>query len=209
MRMLSDEVEFQGERVIVYAARPMDWPVREFAKVPIWFQGRKYFLRTKREGSKPPATIYELCPWPADLHEASVREIVYDEAYVRTRDEAATETSTNIVVHFILLPFYPFLGLFWSGFKQRVLSPIGFEERSITNASLVLTANLCIVQAIFTGWLLGGTFTYLLNRPLRALDWSILLLLMVDSVARGGQALQSDVERRWGFCEWLWPRRGT
>src|SRR3989442_11606184 len=42
----SDEVYFEGERVVIHASERMDWPVREFCKVPILFQGRKYYLRS-------------------------------------------------------------------------------------------------------------------------------------------------------------------
>lgn len=206
MKMLSDEVERAGDVVIIHAANPMDWPVREFCKVPIWFEGRKYFLRTKRDGPTPPGMIYELQLWPENLHEASARGVIYDKDYVAERDRQARTNSRNSWLYLLLLPFYPVLGLFWSGFKRRMLEPIGFEQRSITNASIILTANLCIVQAIFTGWLLGGTLTHLLGQPLRLMDWAVLLLLAADCLLRIGQALQSDVEDRWGFCEWLRPK---
>jgi hypothetical protein len=40
-----------------------------------------------------------------------------------------------------------------------------------------------------------------------AMDLLLMLLLGADSTLRFGQSLKLDVERSWGFCEWLWPGR--
>ena len=105
-----------------------------------------------------------------------------------------------------LIPLYPFLGLFWSGFKNRVLGPVGFESGSVTKISILLTFNLFIAEGIFVGWLGGGLLTYFLGQPtLRPVDWALMLLLGADSAMRFGQSLKMDVEQYWGFCEWLWP----
>ena len=208
MNIGRDEVCFKGECVVIHAAEAMDWPVREFCKVPIWFQGRKYYLRSKRSGEQPRPILYELWPWPSDLHEASPHAVVYDEAYVLERDEGAARTRRYQRVYLALLPFYPFLGLLWSGFKDRVLSPLGLEPGSITKTSIVLTFNLFVVEGIFVGWLAGGILTYFLGRPaLRPVDWVLMLLLGADSAMRFGQTIKLDVRQHWGFCEWLWPRK--
>jgi len=81
LNIASDEVVFDGERVVIQAAEPMDWPVREFCKVPVFFRGRKYYLRSKRGVEQPRPMVYELWPWPADLHEASQHTVVYDEVH--------------------------------------------------------------------------------------------------------------------------------
>jgi len=81
MNIGSDEVVFDGERIVIHAAEPMDWPVREFCKVPVFFRGRKYYLRSKRGVEQPRPMVYELWPWPADLHEASQHTVVYDEVH--------------------------------------------------------------------------------------------------------------------------------
>ncbi len=186
----------------------MDWPIREFCKVPIFFRGQKYYLRSKLEGRQPGLMVYQLCPWPAQLHEASPRSVVYDEAYVAQRDEAAAAARRHQRLYVALLPLYPFLGLLWSGFKNRILGPLGFEPGSITQASVVLIFNALIVEGIFVGWLRGGLLTYFLSRPvLRSADWAVMLLLGADSAMRFGQVLKMDVQEHWGFCEWLWPRR--
>ena len=204
----SDEVYLEGERVVIHAAEPMQWPIREFCKVPIFFQERQYYLRSKRQDVPARRMVYELWPWPADLHEASHRAVVYDEFYVTERDAAAGTSRRHGRLYVALLPFYPLLGLFWSGFKQRVLGQVGFEPGSITRVSIALTFNLFIAQGIFVGWLGGGLLTCFLGwAALRPIDWALMLILGADSAMRFGQSLKLDVEHQWGFCEWLLPRR--
>jgi hypothetical protein len=206
--MASDKVCVETERLIVHAAEAMDWPVREFCRVPIIFRGQKYYVRSKRDGERAHTFIYELWLWPEKLQEASVREVVYDEAYVIERDKAAARSRRRDRLHFILLPFYPFLGLFWSGFKNRTLGRLGFVPISITRASIAVTFNLFIAEGIFVGWLGGGILTYFSGWPgLRPIDWTLLISLGADSVMRFGQSLEFDVERCWGFCEWVRPRK--
>jgi hypothetical protein len=204
----SDKVCLKGERLIIHAAEAMDWPIREFARVPIYFDGGKYYLCSKRQGEPPCKVVYELWPWPADMHETSTKGVFYDEAYVQERDSAAVRRRQRERLYLVLWPLYPFLGLFWSGFKHRVLAPLGFEPRSITQASIALTFGLAIAEGIFVGWLAGGILMYFLGRAaLRPVDWMIILVLGADSIMRFGQSLQLDVEHYWGFGEWLWPGR--
>ncbi|HEV2391271.1 MAG TPA: hypothetical protein VG146_02805 [Verrucomicrobiae bacterium] len=207
MNVGSDEVYVEGGRVVIRAAKPMDWTIREFCKVPIFFQGQKYYLRSKCKGDKNHPVVYELSPWPTELHEAAPFGIIYDEAYTTERDLNEAKNRHYRCSYLALLPFYPFLGLFWSGFKDRPLSVLGFEPGSITKASIALTFNLFIAEGIFVGWLAGGMMTYFLGHPrLRPLDWVLMLLLGADTIMRFGQSLKLDVTRHWGFCEWLLPQ---
>jgi len=204
----SDEVCLEGERLIIHAAERMDLPIREFCRVPLYFQGRRYYLHSKHRGQRPYAMVYELLPWPADSHEASTRHVIYDEAYVIERDKMAAKARRHEWLHTALLPFYPLLGLCWYRFKNRVLGRLGFEASSITKASIALTFNLFVVEAIFVGWLMGGILTHLMGQAkLRPVDWGLMLLLGADSLMRFDQSLRSDGEHHWGFCEWLWPKR--
>ncbi len=203
-----DRVYLEQGRLLIHAVEPMDWPIREYCRVPIYFREQKFYVRSKREGQRPYRVVYELWAWPADVHEASTRGVVYDETYVAERNRAAAEGRRKERLYAILLPAYPFLGLFWSGFKDRVLVPLGFEPRSITRASITLTFGLFLGEGIFVGWLAGGLLMYLLGQPaLRPVDWLLFLLLGADSTMRFGQSLQLDVQRWRGFCEWLWPGR--
>ena len=201
MNVGSDKVCVGPERLVILAAEPMDLPMREFCKVPVYFQGRKYYVRSKHKAERPHAMAYELWPWPTDLHESSTRQVIYDEAYVIERDKMATTRRGHERLHMLLLPVYPLLGLCWSGFKNRVLGRLGFEPGSITKASIFLTFSLFMADGVLVGWLASGIL------GIRAADWALLLLLGADLAMRFGQSLKFDVEDHWGFGEWLWPKR--
>lgn len=204
----TDRVCLSGDRLIIEAAAPMDWPVREFCRVPIYFEGRKFHVRRVTDGIAPIARRYELWPWPVDLHDQAPRVVIYDLTYVKERDEAARARRGANRWHLALLPFFPFLGLCWSGFKSRVLMQAGFEPRSITSASIALVFFLFIVEGIFVGWLhLGLLMWFLQNANLRAADFVLTAVLLADVVLRYSQHLKLDVDQPWGFCEWLWPRK--
>ena len=204
----TDRVCIGTEGVVIEARERMDWPVREFCRTPVYFEGRKYFVRNSGEAVAPYVRRYELWPWPADQPEQTTRMVIYDAAYVAERDATARARRGGDWWHLILLPFFPFLGLCWSGFKNRVLQKAGFEPRSITSASIALVFNLFIIEGIFVGWLrMGLLMWFLQSANLRAVDLVLTGLLLADTVVRYSQHLQSDVDRPWGFCEWLWPRK--
>ena len=202
----SDKVNFEGDCLVIHATEPMDWPIREFCKVPVVFRGRKYFLQSKRMGQPPRGMIYELAPWPAGLHEESPKQIVYDEEYVTERNRLAGAGRRHDRLYYVLVLFYPFLGLAWSGFKNRTLARCGFDPQSITSASVFLTFSLFVVEGVFVGWFRAGILAYLFHsETLVMVDWALLLFLGIDSAMRYGQLLKLDMAKHWGFCEWLWP----
>ena len=186
----------------------MDWPVREFARVPVYFENQKFRV-VRVSGAPPPyAKTYELEPWPADLHEESKRAVFYDEDYVAHRDATAREQRRYDHTYWLLLPLYPFLGLLWSSFKNRVLWRWGFEPRSITSASVALVFGLFLAEGIAVGWLVSGLLTQFCGSwSYRKWDLLMTAVLFLDSTLRFSQLLQMDVQNYWGFCEWLWPRR--
>src|ERR1035437_1711788 len=152
-----DTVTFDGEIVVIQARREIpDWKVREFHRHAIYFQGRKYFLRNRGKARPPFAFEYKLAPWPDDLHEQSIRSFIYDEESVAARDASAGREQRRHLAWCFLVPFYPFLGFCWSGFKERVLRPIGFLPQSITSASTILTLGVVLVDGIMFGYLGGG-----------------------------------------------------
>lgn len=197
----TDRVCLEPERLIIHAAEPMDLPIRESCKVPVYFQGQKYYVHSKQAGECSRAVVYELWPWPPELQEASSRQVFYDEAYVIERNKLAATRRHHGRVHLVLLPFYPLLGLCWSRFKNQVLGAWGFEPSSITKASIFLTFNAFIGYGILVGWLGGGIV------GVRLWDWALLFLLGADTALRYGQSLKLDVEHLWGICEWMWPGR--
>lgn len=204
----TDRVHVAADRLLIDARELMDWPVREFYRVPIYFQGRKYYVRTAGDAHPPYARRYELWLWPADQPEQTTQMVIYDEAYVTARDAAAKRRRGEDHWHLILLPFYPFLGFFWSGFKNRVLARVGFAPRELTAASIAIGFSLMMAEGVFVGWLGGGLLMWFLkNGNLRMADVGLLILITADVVMRYSQHLQTDVDQPWGFCEWLWPRK--
>ncbi len=206
----SDVICTRADRLVIFAAQPMDWPAREFCRVPVFVEGRKYFLHS-RGGSVPPfAASYELHPWPKELRDASTEEIHYTKHYIAERDCAAARQRRGDAINFLLLPLYPLLGLFWSGFKRRVLHQAGFEPSSITKASVVMLFHLWIVEGIFVGWLQGGLlmlfFPWATNQWA---DWIFLFVIGADTVMRASDAIKSGPACHLGFLEWLWPWRNS
>lgn len=200
----TDRVHIHGDKVVIEAAHLMDWPIREFCKVPIYYEGRKYYVRGHSAAPLPFIKRYELWPWPADLHEESNRSVVYSEAYVAERDRAAQKQRSGSVQHAMLLPVYPLLGLFWSRFKAQTLLKLGFEPRSITSASVMLVFCLFVLEGVFVGWFRIGLCAWLFHgMAFRNLDWILLIVMGADTVMRYSQSLDLDAQEHWGFCEWV------
>jgi hypothetical protein len=209
-RLGPDRVHITPEGIVIEAARPMDWSVREFCRIPIFYDRRKYYLRQQSDAPPPFMKRYELGSWPSQWREESSCHVVYDDAYVRERDEAFYEARRHDRSHTLLLPFYPLLGWGWADFKNRTLPQRGFDPRSVTDASVRLGFVLLMGEAVFCGWLNGGLLVWIFKSGVwRPADWVLLAVLILDTVLRYGQSLKLDVERHWGFCEWLWPGSGT
>ncbi len=208
-RIGPDRVLQLEDAVLVYTPREMtDWQVREFCRMPIFFQGVKYYLLRKARGEPPFTFCYELAPWPADLFEESKLAIQYDEAYVARRDEGEHTDRIDEFGRAFLLPLYPFLGFLWSRFKDRKLERFGFNPASITGASLYLSLVIILGEVIFFSFLGQGFFQIILGLPTPLADCVLFAALPIDSVIRCGQVLQG-VEAPDGFLEWLakWIKR--
>jgi len=213
MRIGSDEVVFEGTRILIHARHPIrDWSVREFCRHAIHFRGQKYFLLTSHPSRPPFAACYELAAWPTDLHEESSVSFIYDAMFVARRDAQFRTERRRTATWYALLPLYPVLGLCWSGFKERVLGPVGFEPRSITSASVMLTFCVLVCEGIFYGWLNGGLIVLFTGRSFDWFlhDWPDALLLVVlfaDCLMRGNELMQADVTFPSGTLEWLCRRK--
>jgi hypothetical protein len=204
----SDRVRRDGERLAVFATEPMDWPIREFSRIPIFVNESKYYCRAKTKAERPYAMRYELWPWPSDGPETSYDSIRYDEAYVEARNRHARGNRRDDLIRFALLPLYPFLGHLWSGFKENTLAPIGIEVSSITKISVAVEFYLSVLETIFAGWLAGGMVTWVSgNEDLRWVDWALLLVGSADCAIRYSGLLRHGSDYHLGFCEWLWRRR--
>src|SRR5256885_3762931 len=146
----SDKVVFFEESIVVYAARAMpDWQVREYCRIQVYFQDRKYYIRRKARAESPYVMGYELAPWPEDLHEESNLAITYDEDYVAQRDRLIQADRGNDLVRLLLLPFFPLLGFLWARFKDRKLERFGLNPVTMTQASLLLSVAVVVIESVF------------------------------------------------------------
>ncbi len=211
-----DQVWFVRERLVICALREMpDWVVRANQRLPIFFQGKKYYLRAKGEATPPHAARYELSPWIEGETTESSFVIHYDELYVQHREEAARAERHATIGRWVLLPLSPLLGFLWSRTKQRVLDPHGINARTVTIMSLwiELLATLALsilwsgsggLSTVFIGPFEGYTFGWTLKHALYAL--AMLLQLWTDAVVRYDDILCEE-EFPSGLLEW--PVRKT
>ena len=208
MKFGSDVICTGPDSLVILASHSMDWQAREFCRVPIYVEGRKYFLRSMSKAGSPFAMRYELSPWPETLREESSEAVHYTKHFVAERDREAVRARRGDAVNFLLLPFYPLLGLCWSGFKRGPLHRAGFEPSSITKASVVMLFHFWVAEGIFVGWLHGGLLMLVFSSPtIQTFDWLLIFVLTADTMVRGSGAMRLGTGYHLGFCEWLWPGR--
>src|SRR5262249_8905637 len=144
---------------------------------------------------------------------------------VAERDSSRRGEARDDLVRVYLLPFYPFLGLFWSGTQKRLVR-FGFVPHTISGISIFTVFSLLFSQGVFTAlmlhasarsgkMMLGGMIRafagidYLhlgpVNIPIWLLDCLLTLALLVDVPVRFALHMH---EHDWsgGFLEWLWPK---
>jgi len=203
-----DLVQVGNFTVTIFARRPMpDWTVREFAIVPIFFRGHKFYLKRRLDAPPPYAAAYELVPWFTEPVSESSLSIVYDEDYVADRDRDFRTDRRHDHLHSVLFGIYPLLGFCWSGFKERVISRIGFEPVDITEASVIVAFSFFMVEGIFAFYFHSGFLAATFGRRiLFGLDWTLLVVLPLDSAVRYGEVIHGDSYPA-GFLEWLFKRQ--
>lgn len=217
-----DEVIIRDEDLIIKARNPMpDWDIRELDPAPIYFEDRKYCLIEKRKSAAPYAVRYLLVPWPDGLTENPKRFYVYDAEAVANRDQNLRHARHSEGWRAVLLPFYPFLGLLWSGTQNR-LARLGFIPHSISGASIFTGFCLLFAEGVFSMIMLHasarsgvpmlggmlraisthGTWGFL---PVSWVDMFLFLTLLADVPVRYSFYLRDDL---WagGFLEWLSPK---
>ena len=207
-RVGTDLVIVTEEALVIHAHREMpDWTLREFCVVPIYFRGHKFYLKKKSPGQAPYAMKYELGTWHDALGGESTLSINYDEDYVEERDRKGSMARGMEHLHSILTPLYPLLGFTWTGFKERVLSPIGFDARSITEASMLLAFSYWMLEGVFAFYFRGGFLAFVCSSaPLLWLDWALVVVLPLDCAIRFGRLIRGD-SIPCGFLEWLFRRK--
>jgi hypothetical protein len=221
-----DQVTISGNQVTIDARHPFaDWQVREFARIPIYFQDRKYFLREKAQGPKPFAVRYVLELWPEDNREPARCAFDYNEEIVAERDAAIRGGHYENVMRAVLLLVFPFLGLLWSDTKDK-LARFGILSRTVTGISNFIVFGVLMLDGIFAKMLmmgsmrsgklvLGGIVRAFSNQdywdfgicqvPILWVDCALFCFLLVDLLWRYGHYLQHGdlAEVNLGFGEWI------
>jgi hypothetical protein len=218
-----DRVTVSETELVIEAKNPMpDWQVLELNPIPVYFEDKKYFLVEIRKSAPPFATRYLLHPWPEENFSNSKLFHAYDAETVAERDAGKRSGQMDEVTRACLLPFYPFLGLLWSGVQQRLVR-FGFVPHTITGVSVFTGFLLVFAQGVFATvminaslrsgkMMLGGMVRAmakndtLLGIPIYILDSLLLVACLADVAVRYSHYLRED---QWfgGFLEWLMPKR--
>jgi len=224
-----DRVTISANEAVIEAKHPLrDWDLREINHVPVYLQEKKYYLVEKRKAASPYAVRYLLKPW-GEYQETNAKGFLsYDAETVSARDGHLRAGKVDDLGRAFLMPFYPVLGLLWSGVQKRLVR-FGFVPHVITGVSVFLTFSLVFGQSIFAlillnsslrmGKVLVGGFLralassdYLVLGPIAVsyavLDGLLLLTLIIDTLVRYALYARDD---QWagGFLEWALPRRKT
>jgi len=223
-----DRITIAENEVIIDARHRMDeWKVREINPWPVYFNDKKYNLVEARKGQKPYEASYVLMPWPADLTTTAKGFYSYDGEAVAERSAIKRSGQLDDVLKAFLIPFYPFLGLFWSG-TQRRLSRFGFVPHAITGISIFIVFCMIFAQGVFaivtingslrSGKMMIGGFLRAMSShdylhigpvsiPIGILDCIVVILLLADVAMRYGYYLR---EHDWsgGLLEWIIRRPG-
>jgi hypothetical protein len=224
-----DRVTISDQETVIEVRHPLpDWDVREINHVPVYVEDRKYYLVEKRKAELPYAIRYLLKPWPEYQGTNATNFLSFDTEVLRDRDARLREDRLQELGRAFLLPFYPLLGMLWSGTQNR-LTRFGFLPHAMSGFSIFTIFSLVFGQAVFavimlntslrTGKVMIGGFLRAIAPgdymqlgpvaiPITVLDISLLVMLLVDVIVRYSQYLRDD---QWcgGFLEWLVrrPRR--
>ena len=226
VRIGPDQVTVTDHEVVIEARHQMpDWKVQTLNAPAIYFEDRKYMLTEEGRANPPYSLRYVLRPWP-DGKIANPRLFhTYDKGAVAERDSSRRGEVLNEVAWACLLPFYPFLGLLWSGAQQRLVR-FGYLPRTITGISIFAIFSLMLAQGAFVALLLnasarsgnmmiGGMIravwgqNYLhigsISIPVAAFDVLLGFAFLADVAIRYSHYLRED---QWtgGFLEWLVPK---
>ena len=226
VRVGPDQVTITPEEVAIDCKHPMpDWEVREFTVPPIYFEDKKYYLVHKTKAAAPYTIRYLLKPWPETGLQPAKFFHNYDEEAVAQRDGARRSGHASEVGYACLVPFYPFLGLLWSGLQKRLI-PFGFVPHTITGISVFTVFALLFGQGVFTvitmnatlrtGKMMIGGFVQAMfdapylkigsfNFPIGIIDGLLALAFVADVAIRYSNYLRDD---QWsgGFLEWIFRR---
>jgi hypothetical protein len=218
-----DRVTIKDNEVIIEAKRKMpDWEVRELNPIPVYFEDKKYYLVEQRKCQGAYAIRYLLFPWREDEFHRTKLFYAYDAEAVKERDADFRSGNLDELTRFAMFPFYPFLGLLWSGTQKR-LTRFGFIPHAISGASIF--ANFCLLFAqgvmvvitinataragkMMIGGLVRSSFSHDALRigsvfiPIMYFDILLTVALIADLLIRYSYHLH-DHEWAGGFLEWI------
>jgi len=221
-----DRVIIKDHEVIIDAKHKMpEWQVRELNPPPVYFEEKKYQLIHATKGEAPYEARYVLVPWPSDLSSSAKIFYAYDAEAVAEREGTLRTGQAEGLARACLLPFYPFLGLVWSG-VQKGLCRFGFAPHAISGISIFSVFCFSFAQGVFAvvtintslrsgKMIIGGCLRAMANQdhlhlgpvsiPIALLDGLLTLACIADVAIRYSHYLR---EQEWagGFLEWLFRR---
>lgn len=221
-----DRVTISDKETVIEAKHPIpDWEIREINHVPVYVEEKKYYLVEKRKGEPPYAVRYLLKPWPEYQATNATNFLTFDIEIIKAREAEIRENHVQELGRAFLMPFYPLLGMLWSGTQTR-LTRFGFLPHAMSGFSIFTLFSLFFGQGIFTIIMLNGslrTGKIMIGGFLRAiapgdhlqigpvavpvmvLDILMDVVLLADVIVRYSHYLRDD---QWcgGFMEWLKPR---
>jgi hypothetical protein len=226
IRIGPDRVTITDHEVVIEAKHETnDWEVRTNNAPAIYFRDKKYILAEQGEAQPPYKIRYVLRPWPPGKIPNPRMILTYGEDTVAERDSNRRGEAFNEIMWICLLPFYPFLGLLWSGAQQR-LNRFGYVPRTITGLSIYTGFGMVLMQGVFVvvtinasmrlGKMMIGGLVGAMTRdgylhfgsvsiPAGLLDGLLVVSCLVDLCVRYSRYLHED---QWtgGFLEWLVPQ---
>jgi hypothetical protein len=218
-----DQITVGSDQLVIEAKNPMpDWEVREFSILPIYFEQKRYYLAQQHKAEPPFSVCYLLKAWPENGMDDTRFFHDYSLDAVLQREEARRRRQVNEIGFALLTPFYPLLGLLWSGVQQRLVR-FGLVPHTLTGVSIFTASALLLVQGVFSIILLyalvrsgqlvvGGFLTAMipaeaialgpLRIPVPLLDRLLVFSFLIDTIVRYSIYLRDD---QWygGFLEWI------
>jgi hypothetical protein len=200
----TDTIRRKGENLVVFAPEPMpDWRIGHHRRTAVLFRGTRFAVVGAR--AVVGGHEYELAPWTLRANELAAQEIVYDEAYVRARQDGANEVRTRKRQAWLLAPVWPLLGFLPRATKKRLHLFFAFEPIGGTRLSILAE----LVAVVFLA-------TFLFLRAVAGVDWVtmrmggggatrdlILIVLFATDFVLRASLLYDDAYPAYGFWEWI------
>lgn len=191
-----DRLFRDGDAFIVHAARSMHaWDARRYRKLAITIEGVR--CHVVEDDAKPDRARYRLEPWPQGFHDLPYGEVVYDEAFVAAREEAAAQSLRARKSTVWLTAFSALMGFLWLGRKRALEEQFGISTARATSLSVIVEL---AVTLFFAGFWSIATDTLSWPLPPKPM-LAIALFFGLDLVARVLVALRERGEHL-GFWEW-------